>query len=394
MKIRLKSIRLPFVAAILSGFFALGLCTTASTFGQVDDAVGDKAKSKSTDDNAGYRFETEVMIPSTEVKSQGRTGTCWCFATASFIESELMRTNMQEFDLAEIFVVRNVYKNKAQNYVLRQGKANFSEGALAHDLINAVRDHGLMPQSAYSGLLGQANQHDHSEMVALLQALLEGVVKQKNVSPKWKEVYSNIMDTYLGKAPSEFEYQGETVTPKQFAEKIGFNAKDYVNLTSFTHHPFYEEFVLEIPDNYSSGAFLNVPIDKLVSIIDNAVANGYSVAWDGDVSERGFSAPNGIAVLPAGNRRNFASEPGEEVQVDQEMRQKTFEDFTTTDDHLMHLVGIAKDKNGAKYYIIKNSWGPVGPYEGKLYMSEAYLRLKTVSILVHKDAIPDGMLSE
>ena len=381
----------PFLLFAVSGFYCIN-----PSFAQDDTAVAEKATTAEKDETKksepGYHFKDDIKISHSEIKSQDSTGTCWCFATASFIESELMRENKGNFDLSEMHVVRNVYKDKARNYVLRQGKANFGEGALAHDYINAVRDHGLVPQSAYSGLLGNARRHNHGEMAAMLKSLLEGVVKQKRVSSKWKTIYSQILDTYLGKAPTEFEYQGEKYTPQEFAKKIGFNASDYVSLTSYTHHPFYDEFVLEIPDNYSSGAFYNVPIDKLVAIIDHAVANGYSVAWDGDVSERGFSMRDGIAILPSGNRNNAFKEPGDELTVNQEMRQATFENFTTTDDHLMHLVGTATDKNGKKYYVIKNSWGSVGPYGGKLYMSEAYVRLKTVSILLHKDAIPNEML--
>lgn len=378
--------------------FSLGLCAPFQSLAQDETKDTEKTATAEKDEaeksEPGYQFKDEIKIPHTEIKSQDATGTCWCFATASFIESELMREEKGNFDLAEMHVVRNVYKDKARNFVLRQGKANFSEGALAHDYINAVRDHGLVPQSAYSGLLGNAQRHSHGEMAGILKSILEGVVANKNISSKWKNVYDRVLDTYLGEVPKEFTFQGETYTPQTFAKKIGFNAQDYVSLTSYTHHPFYDEFVLEIPDNYSSGAFYNVPIDKLVAIIDHAVANGYSVAWDGDVSERGFSAPNGMAILPAKNRRDMFREPGEELTVDQEMRQETFENFSTTDDHLMHLVGTATDKNGTKYYVIKNSWGSVGPFEGKLYMSEAYVRLKTVSILLHKDAIPNEMLAD
>ena len=336
----------------------------------------------------GFGFEVEKSVACTPVKSQDRTGTCWSFATASFLESEMMRKGHSPLNLSEMFVARNVYLNKAQNYVLRQGKANFGEGALAHDLINAVRSHGLMPESAYPGNRNGQGQHDHSEMAAVLESVLKAITARSRPSTEWKQAYSAILDVYLGQAPEKFSFEGQDYTPQEFAEHLGFNAKDYVNLTSYTHHPFGEPFVLEIPDNFSNGSFQNVPIDQLVQTIDNAIANGYSVAWDGDVSESGFNSGRGLAVLPKNpNDRKRFSEPVEQMQVTQEMRQQTFEDLTTSDDHLMHLTGIARDKEGNKYYIIKNSWGEIGPYDGYLYMSEAYVRLKTVAILVHKDAL-------
>ncbi len=335
----------------------------------------------------GYAFTVEKSLDCTDVKSQDRTGTCWSFATSSFVESELIRMGKGKHNLSEMFIVKNTYKDKAQNYVLRQGKANFSEGALAHDLLNAVSRHGLVPEEYFTGLKGNAKRHDHSEMVIVLKGMLDGVVKQKSLSPRWKQAYDRVLDVYLGSAPSQFSYQGQAFTPKSFAKSLGFNPKDYVSVTSYSHHPFNESFVLEIPDNYSNGSFQNLPIDDLVKTIDNAIANGYTVAWDGDVSESGFNSRLGLAILPKQSSSRMFREPVEEMDVTQSMRQKTFESLSTTDDHLMHLVGIARDKNNKKYYIIKNSWGEVGPYRGYIYMSEAYVRLKTVAILVHKDAV-------
>ncbi len=334
-----------------------------------------------------YEFSIQKSIETTDVKSQGRTGTCWCFATTSFIESELIRQGKGKHDLSEIFIVKNVYLDKAQNYLRRQGKANFGEGAFAHDLIRAASEQGLVPESIYSGLAQGATEHDHGEMFAATEGMLGGLVKQRTLSPNWPKAFSRVTDVYLGETPAEFSYMQRDFTPKSFAEYVGFDAKNYVSITSFNHHPFGEPFVLEIPDNFSNGLFQNMPIDDLVAIVDNAIANGYSVAWDGDVSERGFSRSSGIAVLPTEGRSDYAKFPGEELTVDQEMRQRTFEEHTTTDDHLMHLTGIATDQNGSKYYLIKNSWGEVGQYNGYLYMSEAYLRLKTIAILVHKDAV-------
>lgn len=336
-----------------------------------------------------YDFSIKFNHDRTEVKNQGSTGTCWCFATASFLESELLRENKGEHNISEMFIVKNIYMDKAFNFVHRNGKANFSEGALSHDFVRAAGRHGLVPEEVYDGLDEGVSRHNHAEMVALLDGYLQAVVKQSRPSKKWKKAYSAIIDTYLGAAPTEFNYQGKSYTPQSFAESLGFSSDNYVNLTSFNHHPFGRECVLEIPDNFSSGGYLNVPIDSLVATIDHAVENGYTVAWDGDVSERTFNRNAGLAIMPAdANRRDLYKVPGEEVNYTQEMRQETFESHSLTDDHLMHLTGIAYDTEGNKYYIIKNSWGEVGKHGGYLYMSEAYVRAKTIAITLHKDAMP------
>ncbi len=337
---------------------------------------------------AKYEFTIEYEAASTDVKSQGQTGTCWCFATASFLESEMLRRGKGQFDLSEIFIVKGVYEDKAQNYVLRHGKANFGEGALAHDFIRGVERHGLVPEDVYSGLDDGVSTHNHSEMEPILLGMIEAVVKRPKPSDKWPVAYRRVLDTYLGESPESFKYDDQSVTPLEFAKSLDFRADDYASITSFNHHPFYEDFVLEIPDNYSNGSFYNMPIDDVVSVIDHAIENGFTVVWDGDVSESGFSAGRGLAVLPADPDTRAFSKPVEQMEVTQEMRQDTFNDYTTTDDHLMHLTGIARDTAGNKYYIIKNSWGEMGPHDGRLYMTEAYVRLKTIAILVHRDGLP------
>ncbi len=341
---------------------------------------------------AQFNFTDVKSIECTEVKSQDRTGTCWSFATSSFIESELIRLGNKNVDLSEMFVVRNIYKDKAFNYIMRQGKANFSEGSLSHDLLRIAGSKGMVPESAYSGKLDGNLKHDHSEMEAALKGFLDGVLKSKRLSNKWMAAFEAILDTYIGEAPSNFTVDGMKYTPKSYGESMGLNMDDYINITSFTHHPFYSQFILEIPDNYSNGSFYNVPLEDLMSITNNAIENGFSIAWDGDVSEKGFSAREGIAVLPFDeSRKDIFKMPGGEVTVTQEKRQELFENYSTTDDHLMHLVGTAKDQKGIKYFKIKNSWGKISDFEGFLYMSEAYLKMKTISILVHKDAIPSKL---
>lgn len=339
--------------------------------------------------NAQYEFKIESQVNCTEVKNQQRTGTCWSFATASFLESELMRLGKGQVDLSEMFVVRNIYSDKAKNYILRQGKANFSQGSLSHDLIRIMDKYGTVPQSVYSGLMDGDNGYDHSEMERGLKGFLDGVRKGKTLSAKWGTAFECIMDSYMGTVPASFTYNGQQHTPKSFSKAMGIKVDNYVSITSFTHHPYFDEFIMEIPDNYSNGSFYNIPLDDLMETIDFALLGGYSIAWDGDVSEKGFSAKNGIAVLPTDPKRaDLFTKPGEEMTVTTELRQKNFENYSTTDDHLMHFVGIALDQTGNKYYIVKNSWGEISPYKGFLYMSEAYVRMKTISIMLHKDAIP------
>ena len=392
----------------LSLLLVLSLIPMGTTFGQEDvvakTADGVLPKATETDKESKpavdekqeepekavpkYEFTVEYSIPYTNVKSQDSTGTCWSFATASFIESELIRQEKGQHDLSEMFIVKNIYKDKAQNYVLRQGKANFSQGALAHDFINSAHQFGLVPEENYSGREDNSKRHDHAEMEVVMKGFLEAVATQKKLSPKWKIASDKILDTYLGDSPTRFTYRDRSYSPKEFSESVGFNGKDYQSLTSFTHHPFGESFVLEIPDNYSNGSFQNVPIDELMETIDFAIENGFSVAWDGDVSEKGFSAARGIAVLPTNaNRRDLFTTPGEEQTVTQEMRQDAFTSLATTDDHLMHLVGISRDTEGNKYYVVKNSWGEIGKHKGFIHLSEAFVRLKTVAVIVHKDAV-------
>lgn len=338
-----------------------------------------------------YQFTMISDCHCTPVTSQDRTGTCWSFATSSFMEAELIRMGKKDIDLSEMYFVRKNYEEKARNYYLRQGKAQFGQGGLAHDVINAYASAGAVPQDVYSGLLHGETSYDHSEMEAMLTAILETVLKSKKAGPHWMDAYNKVIDAYMGSVPASFTYKGKQYTPASFAKELGLNPDDYVEFSSYTHHPFYNKFVLEIPDNWSNGSFYNVPVEDLVAIAENAVQKGYSVAWDGDVSEKSFSARKGIATLPASDRDDIWDNPGEEVSATQELRQLTFEDFTTTDDHLMHITGVAKDQNGTHYFYIKNSWGEISPYEGYLYMSEPYFRVKTVSIMVHKDAVPENI---
>lgn len=339
---------------------------------------------------AQYNFTTEKMAPCTTVKNQQKTGTCWSFATTSFLESEAIRMGQQDVDLSEMFVVHNIYKDKAANYVLRQGKANFSQGALAHDLIRAVTKHGVVPESVYAGRSNNEEVYNHSELEKGLKGFLDGVISAKKIdSYNWQNAVNAILDVYMGEAPESFVLEGDMkMTAQTYARKLKLNVKDYVNLSSFSHHPFYNSFILEVPDNYSNGSFYNLPIDDLMNTIEFALMEGYTVAWDGDVSEKGFSSQNGLAILPITQSKDQWTKPVPEEKVTQQSRQDDFMNYSTTDDHLMHMVGIALDQKGNKYFIIKNSWGEISDYKGFLYMSEAYVRAKTVGVLLHKEAIP------
>lgn len=338
---------------------------------------------------AQYTFSTEKMAPCTEVKNQQKTGTCWSFATTSFLESEAIRMGEQDVDLSEMYVVHNIYKDKATNYVLRQGKANFSQGALAHDLIRAVTKHGVVPESIYSGRESEEDIYNHKELEKGLKGFLDGIISAKQIdSHNWQKAVDAILNIYMGDAPESFKLKGKNMTALAYGQQLKLNVNDYVNLTSFSHHPFYDSFILEVPDNYSNGSFYNLPIDELMNAIEFALMEGYTVAWDGDVSEDGFSSKNGLALLPVTQSEEQWTKPVLEQNVTQQSRQDDFMNFNTTDDHLMHMVGVALDQKGNKYFIIKNSWGEISDYKGFLYMSEAYVRAKTVGVLLHKNAIP------
>lgn len=338
---------------------------------------------------AQYEFKDDINIPCTNVKNQQASGTCWSFATTSYLESEVIRITGKYVDLSEMYNVHMAYLDKARNYVLRQGTANFGEGGLSHDVLRNVEQHGLVPQSAYTGLTMGDSVFDHSELSAGMKGYLDAVIKDGHPSQHWPTAVEGILDAYMGPVPTSFTYENKTYDPRSFADFLGINSKNYISFTSFNHHPFQQYFILEVPDNYMSGSYFNVPIDDLVIIIDYALEHGYSVLWDGDVGEKGFSQKEGVAVLPVNPANDSVFvKPGKEITVTQENRQAAFESYRTTEDHLMQITGRAKDQNGEIYYLIKNSWGERGEYKGFLYMSINYLRMKTISITVNRDGVP------
>lgn len=345
-----------------------------------------------------YQFTEVVRIPVTSVKNQNASGTCWCFATTSFLEAELLREGKGEYDLSEMFTVRYNYYERLNDNYLRRGKGNIGEGSIAHMALKVIDKYGIVPQSAYLGINYDSPLPDHRELGTYIAAIAGASVELRQRSPEYFELQDALFDIYMGKIPENFEYEGKKYTPISFRDMLGIDIDDYVEITSFSHHPFYQEVPLEIPDNWDHELLYNLPLDDMMAVIDNALNNGYTVCWDGDVSEQGYVfMPTGVAVLPADPRTDMqtiaaSSSIIEEVEyVDQAMRQAGFESFTTTDDHLEHITGIATDPAGTMYYITKNSWGERGPFGGYHYMSEKYVRAKTVSILVHKDAIPSDI---
>lgn len=331
----------------------------------------------------GLTFTTLTDIKTTPVKDQFKSGTCWSFATTSFIETELIRMNKGAFDLSEIYFVRYAYADKADRYVRRLGNANFSEGGQAHDVMNVIRQHGFVMDSAYTGFTSDPN-HIHGELNASLKAYIDVVKEKKNgtISPAWKDAFDALMDIYIGKLPSTVTVNDKTVDPLAFAKSSGFNPDDYIEITSYNHVPFYQQVMIDIPDNWSQDRYYNLPVDEMVEVIKSALKNNYSVCWDGDVSDKGFSHVNSLAISP-------------EKKVTQEDRQIAFDNQQTTDDHLMHFTGIVTDQNGTIYFKTKNSWNANSNKSGGyLNMSEAYVRLNTIAIMVHKNALPKGILKK
>ena len=342
-----------------------------------------------------YTFETVTDLESTPVISQGITGTCWSFSTSSFLESEIMRITGKQIDISEMYNVRNTYPEKAWNYLMRQGNARFSQGGLSHDVINSIRKYGIVPQSVYTGLEEGQEKHNHIEMVSVLEGMLNIYVENpaKTLSSNWKKAVESVLDVYLGKRIEEFTYEGKNYTPESFLEMTRIQPEDYVSVTSFMHKPFYSDFILNIPDNFSNGSYYNLPLDEFVAVIDHALENGYTLALDCDVSEPTFSQKDGVAVIPENetDTRTILKDIKQEKSISPEYRQQEFENYHTTDDHLMHIVGKVKDQEGHVYYKVKNSWGTdkirVGESGGYINMSVPYMRLKAISVMLHKDGL-------
>ncbi len=362
----------------------------------------------------GYHFTDTKELPYTPVKNQNRSGTCWSFSTIGFLEAEMLRTGKPKTDLSEMFIVWHTYMQKAIKYVRLHGHLNFAAGGAFHDVTEMVKHYGIVPESVYDGLHYGEENHVHAELDKMLKEQVNAVVENgnKKLSSAWVESLKGTLNAYLGELPNHFKYEGKNYTPQSFASDfVGLNMDDYVELSSFTHHPFYERFVIEIPDNWMWGEVYNLPLDEFMAVIDNSIENGYTVAWGADVSERGFSSSRqGVAIVPDVDMEEMSDaeiakwesltdkekdlelyrmdKPGVEKEITQVMRQVAFDGYETTDDHGMLLVGTAKDQNGNLYYKVKNSWGSYNKFDGLFYASKPYVEYKTISIMVHKDAIP------
>lgn len=371
-------------------------------------------KKKATDPKSeeGYIFTPVVALKTTPVKNQANTGTCWCFATTSFIESELLRMGKPEYDLSEMFIVRYNYADRLKDNLIQQGKGNLGQGSVGHDFIEEFVKNGIVPDEVYTGLNYSMSNHNHSELNSFVNTISTVPLKRNKESDQYLTIVDAVLDTYLGKVPQTFTYKGVGYTPKSFTASLGIKTDDYVEITSFTLFPFYTQGVVPIPDNWRKMNYYNVPLDELISVMNYSLNNGYTVAWDGDVSEKGFSHAKGVAIIPevenidqySGSDKSRLGKmtkeertaeaykfnrPFPEVKVTQDSRQTGFDNKSTTDDHLMHLTGIVKDQNGTAYYVTKNSWGTDrNPFGGYLNMSENYVRAKTIAIMVHKNAIP------
>ena len=349
-----------------------------------------------------YKFKEVKNLACTPVKSQDQTGTCWAFSTASFLESEALRLGKGVQDLSEMYVVRNIYHQKCANYVRRQGHAQFGEGGLAHDELNAVRQYGLLPESAYPGRKDPAKPYNHGQLAKTLQKMCADFVAQATegqLAPGWIVRIDSVLDAEFGRVPLKFVLGQTEFTPVSYRDFLGINPDDYVTVTSFTHHPFYSTFVLEIPDNWSNGLFYNLPVSEMIRCANNSIQQGYTVEWDADVSNAGFAAGSGMAIVAEKDwkdkdvvaRANTFKLWEREKAVTQDYRQQLFDRQETLDDHLMHIVGVLDEKHSGIFYVVKNSWGEISDRKGYVYVSDAYMRVNTISFTVHKNAVPQDL---
>ncbi len=354
---------------------------------------------RAQDTTGGFHFTDLVNIEHTGVKNQGMTGTCWSFSGNSFIETEMNRMGRPFVDIADMFTVRNTYLEKADRYVRMHGKLNFGQGGALPDAFAMMKKYGALPELIYPGKVYDEKLRRHGELESVLKGMLDAVIanKDKHLSHKWKEAYRKVVDTYLGEVPETFMFHGKSYTPKSFAKQVvGLNPDDYIQFSSTSRVPFHRAYIILVPDNWMMASSYNVPVEEMTQIVDHALRKGFSVAWAADVSEPYFSWKKGMAILPpkswadmtAEERQAFFDKPGPEMTVTQKMRDEQYDDFRTTDDHGMHIVGLAKDQNGKEYYIVKNSWDVNNPYQGYLYVSKPYFTLKTTAFMLHKDGIP------
>lgn len=374
-------------------------------------AIQTQAQTKHKD-SLPYQFTSVVDLQATSVKNQHSSGTCWAFSSLSFVESELIRMGKGEHDLAEMWLVQADYHARAVDFVRWQGAKNFGPGAESNNAFDRIADVGIVPEEIYTGLEYGQDKHVHGEMDALLESYVNTVIKDENrtLSTAWLRGYDGILDAYLGEKPESFSYEGANFSPETFRDKMGIVPTNYIEISSFTHHPFYNEFVIEVPDNWSLGTIYNIPLDELLQTAYYALDAGYTLLWGSDVSEKGFSHKNGLAIIPEDNIAELQGSEQtkwesmtekerkaqlyafdtvvQEKVITQEMRQQAFDNYQTEDDHGIHITGYATNQKGDKFFKVKNSWGTENPYEGYFYASEPWFLYKTLSIMLHKDAVP------
>jgi len=375
------------------------------------------AQLKTNVEGSKFEFKKVVSHDVSPVESQGRAGTCWSFSALSFLESEIMRINKTDKPilLSEMFIVRKAYEAKAQKYIRMDGHTNFGQGGAFHDIPYVIKNYGIVPQNVYTGLKKKSDTYNHSEMFKKLNDIVsKAKIDGKGIQKSWVDAYNAVLDEDLGELPETFKYKGEKYTPKTFYNSLGIDMNDYLSITSFTNHPIYSKCMLEIPDNWLWDESYNVSLDEMYETVLHALKSGYTVAWGADVSEKGFSFKNGLAIVPlkkeeivvegednenfsdagADKKSSYFTQPDSEVEVTQKMRQEGYDHKETTDDHGMHIVGLYKDKKGRNFFLVKNSWGTSNYPKGYLYVSESYFKLKTINIYLHKDAIQDMLASK
>ncbi len=364
-----------------------------------DDLVKKLETNKSDSSKKKFVFTNKINLENSSVKNQGSSGTCWSYSTNSFLESEMARMGKKPVDIAEIYTARCVYIDKADAYVRMHGAVSWGDGGSCHDVINMYAKYGVVPQSVYTGLNYGTTKNKFGEMQAILKGMLDAIVRNPNgkLTPNWKTAFQRVLDTYLGEYPETFQWEGKEYTPKTFAQKyVGIEPKDYVELSSFSDKPYYEQTILMVPDNWSWDKVYNVKMNDITDAIDYALENGYTVAWATDVSEKYFSWKNGVAFVPEKEWEDMEEDeqkalfngPKPERKITAKMRQEAFDNYSTTDDHGMHIVGSATDQSGREYYMVKNSWGEKNDYKGYIYVTKAYVKYKTTAFLVHKNGLP------
>ncbi len=381
---------------IITSIFCIAISVTLTA---QDNLVNSLATNKSDSAKAKFQFTSIINLENSPVKNQGSSGTCWSYSGNSFLESEMMRSGKEFVDISEIYTARCAYIERARNFVRMHGALGYSDGAELHDVVMTYDKYGAVPYEVYTGLNYGTDKNRFGEMQAALEGFLKGVIENKNgkLTKNWLPAFIAAIDSYLGKVPETFTYKGKEYTPTSFAkEVVGLNADNYLSFSSFTYAPYYKPTMLMVPDNWSLQSVYNVPMNSMEDIVDNALENGYTVAWATDVSEKGFSWKNGVAIVPEKDFEDMTPEeqkkifegPQAEKKITAQMREDAFDNYSTTDDHGMHIVGLAKDQNGKEYYMVKNSWGDKNDYKGYLYVSKAYFLYKTTAILLHKDGVP------